>query len=119
MASPRASARMRGGSSTAAGHIQGAGLAVVQDEVPGITNGSVSASIVRVRVRHPSAVSRVSAGNPVTSVDLAFSAGQGRTSSVSSCAMAVPSGTLSIRIATNRLPRSASCVRLAGAAGLV
>jgi hypothetical protein len=49
---------MRGGSSTAAGHIQAAGLAVAQDEVPGITNGSVSASIVRVRVRHPRAVSR-------------------------------------------------------------
>ena len=32
------------GSSTAAGHTQAAGLAVAQDEVPGITNGSVPAS---------------------------------------------------------------------------
>jgi hypothetical protein len=31
-------------------------LAVARDEVSGITNGSVSASIVRVRVRHPRAV---------------------------------------------------------------
>jgi hypothetical protein len=46
------------GSSTAAGHIQAAGLAVAQDEVSSITNGSVSASIVRVHVRHPRAVSR-------------------------------------------------------------
>jgi len=46
------------GSSTAAGHTQAAGLAVAQDEAPGITNGSVSASIVRVRVRHPRAVNR-------------------------------------------------------------
>jgi hypothetical protein len=46
------------GSSTAAGHTQAAGLAVAQDEVSSITNGSVSASIVRVRVRHPRAVSR-------------------------------------------------------------
>jgi hypothetical protein len=46
------------GSSTAAGHIQAAGLAVAQDEVSSITNGSVSAGIVRARVRHPRAVSR-------------------------------------------------------------
>jgi hypothetical protein len=41
-----------------AGSSTAAGLAVAQDEVSSITNGSVSAGIVRVRVRHPRAVSR-------------------------------------------------------------
>jgi hypothetical protein len=48
-----------------------------------------------------------------------FASGQGRTSSVSDCAMAMSSGTLGTRVTTTCLPRGASDIWLAGPAGPV